>query len=89
MEHEGSPLVIVAGPGTGKTKTVVHRIARLVRGCGVSPRVITAIRFTKKAAGELHRGACAAGDAKGAADELVLKGNATSSGAISRIQKQG
>lgn len=54
VEHEGSPLVLVAGPGTGKTKTVVHRIAHLVRRCGVSPRSITAITFTKKAAGELR-----------------------------------
>lgn len=54
VEHEGSPLVIVAGPGTGKTKTLVHRIARLVRQRGVSPRSITAITFTKKAAGELR-----------------------------------
>lgn len=53
VEHEGSPLLIVAGPGTGKTKTIVQRIARLVRG-GVSPRSITAISFTKKAAGELR-----------------------------------
>lgn len=53
-DHEGSPLVILAGPGTGKTKTIVHRIARLVRHHGVSPRSITAITFTKKAAGELR-----------------------------------
>jgi DNA helicase-2/ATP-dependent DNA helicase PcrA len=59
VEHEGSPLVIVAGPGTGKTKTIVHRIARLVRRRGVSPRAITAITFTKKAAGELHERLCA------------------------------
>lgn len=54
VEHEGSPLVLIAGPGTGKTKTVVHRIAWLVRRRGVSPRAITAITFTKKAAGELR-----------------------------------
>jgi DNA helicase-2/ATP-dependent DNA helicase PcrA len=54
VEHEGGPLLIVAGPGTGKTKTIVHRIAWLVRTRGVSPREITAITFTKKAAGELR-----------------------------------
>lgn len=54
VEHEGSPLLLVAGPGTGKTKTIVHRIAFLVRRRGVSPRSITAITFTKKAAGELR-----------------------------------
>jgi DNA helicase-2/ATP-dependent DNA helicase PcrA len=52
IDHHGGPLLVVAGPGTGKTRTVVARIARLVAG-GVSPRAITAISFTRKAAGEL------------------------------------
>ena len=52
IEHDGGPLVVVAGPGTGKTRTVVARIAELVAR-GVSPRAITAISFTRKAAGEL------------------------------------
>ena len=53
IEHAGGPLLVVAGPGTGKTRTVVERIAHLVAG-GVSPRAITAISFTRKAAGELR-----------------------------------
>jgi DNA helicase II / ATP-dependent DNA helicase PcrA len=52
VEHGGGPLLVVAGPGTGKTRTVVERIGRLI-GDGVSPRAITAISFTRKAAGEL------------------------------------
>jgi ATP-dependent DNA helicase UvrD/PcrA len=54
IEHGEGPLLVVAGPGTGKTRTVVERIARLVRGHAVSPRAITAITFTRKAAGELR-----------------------------------
>jgi uncharacterized protein (TIGR00375 family) len=50
--HGDGPLVIVAGPGTGKTRTVIARIAALLRS-GVSARSITAITFTRKAAREL------------------------------------
>jgi DNA helicase-2/ATP-dependent DNA helicase PcrA len=52
IEHGGGPLLVIAGPGSGKTRTLVARIARLV-AAGVSPRAITAISFTRKAAGEL------------------------------------
>ncbi|MET0593380.1 MAG: UvrD-helicase domain-containing protein, partial [Polyangiaceae bacterium] len=52
VSHEEGPLLIVAGPGTGKTRTVIARIARLLRS-GVSARSITAITFTRKAAREL------------------------------------
>lgn len=54
IEHADGQLLLVAGPGTGKTRTVVHRIARLVRVVGVSPRSITAVTFTNKAAGEMR-----------------------------------
>ena len=48
------PLLIVAGPGTGKTRTLVERIAHLLREKLVAPSEITAITFTRKAATELR-----------------------------------
>jgi len=47
------PLVIVAGPGTGKTRTVIHRIAHLIHEKQVRPERILAITFTNKAATEM------------------------------------
>ncbi|PRW63086.1 UvrD-helicase domain-containing protein [Actinopolyspora mortivallis] len=47
------PLMIVAGPGTGKTRTVTHRIAHLVRERGVPARECLAITFTRRAAVEM------------------------------------
>jgi uncharacterized protein (TIGR00375 family) len=46
-------LLIVAGPGTGKTRTLTHRMAHLIASQGVSPRQLLAITFTNKAAEEM------------------------------------
>lgn len=47
-------VAVIAGPGTGKTKTLVSRIAHLVESCGADPGRITAVTFTNKAAAEMR-----------------------------------
>ncbi len=53
VSEQGRQITVVAGPGTGKTRTLVYRIRRLVETGAAAPGQITAVTFTNKAAAEL------------------------------------
>ena len=54
VTHKDGPLLVIAGPGTGKTKVITHRIEHLIREHNIRPEKILAITFTNKAAEEMQ-----------------------------------
>jgi ATP-dependent DNA helicase UvrD/PcrA len=54
VTHRGGPLLVVAGAGSGKTRTLIYRVARLIES-GVPPGAILLLTFTRRAAQEMLR----------------------------------
>src|SRR3954447_26752253 len=54
VEHRGGPLVVLAGPGTGKTATLVETVAARVERGGPSPEQVLVLTFSRRAADELR-----------------------------------
>lgn len=55
IEYDGGPLLIVAGPGSGKTRVLTERVRHLVEKKGVAPEQVLCLTFTEKAAEEMSK----------------------------------
>ncbi|WP_448583277.1 ATP-dependent helicase [Thermocrinis sp.] len=53
VKHFGSPVMVIAGAGSGKTKTLAHKVEFLIKEKGIRPERILAITFTNKASKEI------------------------------------
>lgn len=54
VEHAGGPMLVLAGPGTGKTTTIVEAVVDRIDNRGVDPERVLVLTFSRKAAGELR-----------------------------------
>ena len=54
-EHVKGPMIVLAGPGSGKTMVITHRVSNLIRRAGVNPSEILVVTFTRAAADEMRQ----------------------------------
>ncbi len=54
IRHQNGPMMVLAGPGSGKTTVITHRVSYLTDNCGVDPGDILVITFTRAAAEEMR-----------------------------------
>ena len=55
IEHVKGPMMVLAGPGSGKTTVITHRVKALIEKAGVPPENILVVTFTKASASEMKQ----------------------------------
>ena len=73
VETIAGPLLIVAGPGSGKTRVITTKIVHLLQQGGLRPQQVLAVTFTNKAAGEMRARVRALLGGDRAADQVMVR----------------